>query len=145
MRQKVHKNPTELLLTWLCNTPFVDSPKMWLIYQVRNNWRKLIFSFVSSCQLEIASRSGMKIRSTSSSQCWNLTWLELIQALCILPQSLWVHMSISPDVSGRHYFLDALHHPELLHSSWCPISPRAINTLSDSSFSYLNAFCGERF
>jgi hypothetical protein len=46
------------------------------------------FSFDSGYQLQIASWLGWKPVSISPSECWNLIWLELVQAPCLLPQFL---------------------------------------------------------
>jgi hypothetical protein len=65
MRNKVCKITIEFLLTCPYNTPFVNFPDMWLIRETP--LEKTNYSFASTCQLEIASRSGMNIRSISSS------------------------------------------------------------------------------
>jgi hypothetical protein len=46
-----------------------------------------------------------------------------MQALCMLPWSLWVHLCVSPDVSGRHCFLRIASHFWLLES-FIPLSPK---------------------
>jgi hypothetical protein len=50
----------------------------------------------------------------SPSQCWDPFWLKPVQALCMLPQSLRVHMCISLVVSGRQF-------------SWCLPFPLALS------------------
>lgn len=52
----------------------------------------------------------------SLSQHWDPIWLRSTQALCMLPQSLWVHKSISLTVSRRPCFLGVFHLNWLLQS-----------------------------
>ena len=59
-----------------------------------------------SLQADISSRlvlgEGWEPMFTSPTQGWYHIWLEPMQSLSILSQSLWVHMCIGPDVSGSH-------------------------------------------
>lgn len=52
---------------------------------------------------------------TSPPLCWDFVWLELIQALCMLSQSLGIHV-FWPVVSGRCCFLEDIHNLWLLLS-----------------------------
>lgn len=52
-------------------------------------------------QLEIVYRLGLGAHVHFSSLRWDLVCHEPVHALCILPQSEWVHMCIHPTVSGR--------------------------------------------
>lgn len=56
------------------------------------------FSFVSSGQLEIASWLGIGACLHFPSQGWEPLWLRPVQALSLLPQSLWIHFCISSAV-----------------------------------------------
>lgn len=54
----------------------------------------------------------------SLSQHRDPNWLRSTGALCMLPQSLWAHKSISPAVSRRPCFLGVFH-PDWLLQSFC--------------------------
>lgn len=63
---------------------------------------------MSSWQLELVGW-GMGVCVYLPSQCWGPMWLGCVWALCMLLQSLWAHMCISPVVSGRHCVLGVFH------------------------------------
>lgn len=63
--------------------------------------KKTDFPSPGSYHLQSASWLGVDSVSTSPSRSWDLIWFEPVEALCVLLQSLGVHMSISPGVSGR--------------------------------------------
>lgn len=61
------------------------------------------WDFIASrYQLEIAPPLRM-----GALQHWDPVWLQLVQALCTPPQSLWGQRCVSPVVTGRHCFLGA--------------------------------------
>lgn len=55
---------------------------------------KMNFSFVSSYQLEIASRLGMVVFANFPSQYWNPICPRPVHALCTMSPPLWVHTCI---------------------------------------------------
>lgn len=50
-------------------------------------------------------------------QLWHTIWWRTVQALCLLPKSLWVYICASFVFSQGPWFLSAIHHLGLLHSS----------------------------
>lgn len=52
--------------------------------------------------------------SPTHTPCWDLVWLQLV--LCMLSQSLCVHLCNCPVVSGKHCFLDVTNHLWLMES-----------------------------
>jgi hypothetical protein len=64
---------------------------------------------ISSYQLDIASGLGMGVFVYFPFQHWDSIWFRPVQTLCMLPQSLWVHMCISPTVSRWPCFLSVFH------------------------------------
>lgn len=75
---------------------------VWLVSRVKLHWRKQIFP------LPVGSVSfGTSVRFTISLR--GPTWQELMQALCLLAQSLCIRTCISL-VSGRHCFFKVIRH-----------------------------------
>lgn len=72
------------------------------------HWEKITFSFVSDYQLQITSWLEFGVH-VYLSLCEH-TWLVPVQALCMLSQSLWSCMCISPVVFRKHCFLGVIHH-----------------------------------
>lgn len=70
---------------------------------MRHHCSKVIFSITSRFWLRIASWLGV-------SRNWDPVWLAPLKALCVLPQALWVHMSISHVACGAQCFLGVIHH-----------------------------------
>lgn len=58
---------------------------------------KTDFPSPGSYQLHIFPKLGWTFVSTSSSPCWHFIWLEHVQVLCVLLQSLWVHIYNFPE------------------------------------------------
>jgi hypothetical protein len=75
----------------------------WSVIDLPNNipLKKTNFPISSRYQLQMASWLGVELVSTSPSHCWYFVWLGPVQFLCVLPQSLWVPICISPAVFGR--------------------------------------------
>lgn len=71
------------------------------------------FSFARDYQLELASawRLGCIL---FHSQHWNSIWLRHVQVLCMLPQSLWLHMCSEPVGTRRPCLFGVFHHRWLL-------------------------------
>lgn len=61
---------------------------------------KTNFSFMSGCQLEIASRIGTEAHVHLPSQHWDSSRPRPVQALCMLPKSPWDSTCISQAVFG---------------------------------------------
>lgn len=93
------QNIIEFTLSWPCTAQHQTHP--W----VRQYWRKVIFSFVSLCQLQIAFwlRVGAYVHFPPPH-------VQPVQALWMFPQSL-QSKCVSPVVSGRPSFLRVIHHP----------------------------------
>lgn len=80
-------------------------------------WQRIGENKFFLCQVAIVNSilvRGETPWSTSPSQCWDPIWLAVVTGLCVLPQCLWVHLYISPVVSGRHFFHGVIHHLRLL-------------------------------
>lgn len=56
---------------------------------------------------------GCELVSAFPSQLWDHIWFEPVQAVCMLPQCLWVRICISAIVSERRCFL------AVIHPAWC--------------------------
>lgn len=104
MRPKVYKIP----LRFLCVLrEHLHLPGMGLPWgaaaisskdSIEENWS---FRWVPT---ETASWLQWEPMATLPSECWNFEWLDPV-----LPWSLWVHLSVSSVVSGRHHFLGVMH------------------------------------
>lgn len=90
---------------------------MWFAYPVRVCWRKIIFFFVCSYQLDKVSSLGMEACVYFPSQLLDPIWLRTVQAMDMLPHSIceFIHMPIL--LCRRSSFLGAFHPHWLLQSS----------------------------
>lgn len=104
MKQRTSKNVTEFSSCWSSTAGHGACP--WSVLHIQ--WaplEKTDFLFVSSCQLEIVtglrrpSSSPLNARTTSGPD------------LCLLLQSLGVHMCVRPAVLRRPCLLGVLHFP----------------------------------
>lgn len=50
--------------------------------------------------------------------CWDFVWLEFVEVLCMLSQSLWVHMCTYPAVSGKQWMKSST-----TSASYAPLPP----------------------
>lgn len=87
--------------------------------------------------------------SLSLSLWWDFVWLESVQVLSMLSQSLCIHISIGPIVSGRWCFLEVIHHLWLFRS-FCPLfwsfEGRGLVKIPDLRLSFtFCTFCSNRF
>lgn len=88
----------------------------WLINSATLYWRKLtplsykiliVNSFLVGCEtLGLLSFLVLEF----------LYGLNIYIGLCVLPESMWIHMSIIPVVSGRHCFLGVIYHLCLMYT-----------------------------
>lgn len=87
---------------------------------------KTNFSFANSCQLEITSWLGMGAVSSYPLSAGAPSGL----TLCRLPQSVWVHVCVSPVVSGRHWLVSPIPSHSYTHpkSSLSPVGRALMKT-----------------
>ena len=71
------------------------------LYSIGGNWLVLCVWLVVSCRY----LSETEATVCFPSRCWEPIWLEHVQALCQLPQSLGGHLCISSIISEKHCFL----------------------------------------
>lgn len=130
---------------------FLGSLGLWVAITIMYLYLHLIFYscmvwFLTECVT--THHVGFCFRADNSlKESWGPIWLEPVQVLCMLPQSLWVHMCISPIVSRKHYFLGVIHYfiiflPPIPHRSLNPegthlikLSHLGLITLSASKLS----------
>lgn len=120
--KQTNKNLQKIPLSWLGISYLqlnMGPAYVWFVCPMRLHWGKLIFA--SSWHLETASVLGMGAPVCLLSQHWlGLLLLEPVQALCVLPPSLWAHTDVSPAVSERNCFLDVFHfHYNIPHGLLC--------------------------
>lgn len=102
-------------------------PEVWIGYPIKHQWKKLNFPL----QL-INSELGIWARVHFPSALWGPVWLRLVWALCIMPQSLSIHVCVSPVVSRMSGFL-AVILPFWLLWSFCLLFLRVTWALRDGS------------
>lgn len=79
---------------------------------------KIKLSFKSAYQLETTSGLWMGSCTLFLFHLYNPIWHSFLQALHMLPWSLWIHMCVVAAVFKRLCFLGILHPLWLLHSFW---------------------------
>lgn len=91
--------------------------KAWAVVDISSetSLEKTDFPLASGYQSWINSCLGLETVSTFS-QSWNPVWLEPGKALCMLPQSLCMHMCITLVVSRSSCFLGVNRHLWFTHS-----------------------------
>lgn len=90
---------------------------VWFVYLARHHWRKLILRLPLGTNYRYLLGKGWEFVSAFPSQLWDHIWFEPVQAVCMLPQFLWVHIYISAIVSERHCFSEVIHPVWLYHLS----------------------------
>lgn len=88
-----------------------------LYTQWESIWENYFFFYVINNQLKLASELENEVCVNFLSQCWDCIWPRAVQALPLLPQSLWVHMCMGLVMFRRlPSFFGALHPLWLLQS-----------------------------
>lgn len=82
------------------------------------HWRKL--TFPSHTEMPMAPQLGVGLRSILLPPYWHLVWVKPVQVLCVLSQSLWIDICISPLVSGRYCFPGDIDSPPLTFGIFPP-------------------------
>lgn len=89
MKQKVHKSTFDFVLCWPTACEHRACPEVWLITQwdfTGENWFSLCQQVLINCRQLLDY--GWSLHPLVFSLYWGPVWLEPVQVLCILPQSL---------------------------------------------------------